>query len=447
MAVAAIVAGITVSGPTPARGAVTLEVPGVYPTIAAAVAVAEPGDTVLVSPGTYEGTFTITEPIRVMSTDGPATTVLDGNNLPLGMMSRGSLSGFTLTNSWGGIYLEGFGAHIHDNVFRGNWEGLNSPPAAAISVRGNHTIERNVFLDHDCWQGFGSGVVTLADSVTADTGTVVRNNLFAGNHCAAVNTFYANFSTVINNTIVDNLYGVVLGGGGVARNNIVSANETGVAVLGVRTGATDHNVVASNGTDISGIASFIGQNGNVSADPLLADPDYLDFRPRPGSPAIDRGNPAGAPIDDLDATARPIDGDGDSVAVIDIGAIESDGTPIPPIMDRIAIAAYKGSVLAYEFEGPGTKGDLDPTRVLTRYAVVNGALRFPGARTGSAQLSFTMSARSDAVLFLGKVHLQDLEASVDRTYSVVVIRLRGGVYRGYGIARGRTIRFEILDRV
>ena len=45
-----------------------------------------------------------------------------------------------------------------------------------------------------------------------------------------------------------------------------------------------------NHSDV-GDGDFRGVNGNISADPLFADPEKGDFRLKTGSPCIDAGNP------------------------------------------------------------------------------------------------------------------------------------------------------------
>jgi C1A family cysteine protease len=68
---------IRVRGTSTATSAV-IRVPGEYATITAAIAAADPGDTVLVGPGTYsEGTLTIDKDIVLMSEAGAESTIVD----------------------------------------------------------------------------------------------------------------------------------------------------------------------------------------------------------------------------------------------------------------------------------------------------------------------------------------------------------------------------------
>ncbi|MDY6990444.1 MAG: choice-of-anchor Q domain-containing protein [Thermodesulfobacteriota bacterium] len=73
--------------------------------------------------------------------------------------------------------------------------------------------------------------------------------------------------------------------------------------------------------DIEG--GYTGE-GNIDADPLLADPGNDDFHLLPGSPCIDGGtnNAPGLPATDFEGDARIIDGDGDSTETADMGVDE-----------------------------------------------------------------------------------------------------------------------------
>ena len=66
-----------------------------------------------------------------------------------------------------------------------------------------------------------------------------------------------------------------------------------------------------------------GGSGNVTAPPHFRNREAFDFHLALGSPCIDAGdNPATTATDDLDRVSRPLDGDGDGTATVDIGCYE-----------------------------------------------------------------------------------------------------------------------------
>jgi hypothetical protein len=56
---------------------------------------------------------------------------------------------------------------------------------------------------------------------------------------------------------------------------------------------------------------------------MFVDAPAGNYRLQPGSPAIDAGSPTDAPTVDFEGTARPLDGNGDTVPAVDIGAFEA----------------------------------------------------------------------------------------------------------------------------
>jgi hypothetical protein len=83
-----------------------------------------------------------------------------------------------------------------------------------------------------------------------------------------------------------------------------------------------------------------GQNGNISADPLFVGPAADNFHITSGSPAVDSGRNTGAPAVDIDDDPRPQDGNGDGIAVVDLGADEvNNGDSTPPAISCAASPA------------------------------------------------------------------------------------------------------------
>jgi len=89
--------------------------------------------------------------------------------------------------------------------------------------------------------------------------------------------------------------------------------------------------------DTLGVHSFIteGASNLHNVDPKFANPFGGDFSLKFGSPVVDKANPnappSGDPILDLLGTLRKIDGDGNGIARVDMGAFELD----------VPVAAFK----------------------------------------------------------------------------------------------------------
>ncbi|HWA73307.1 MAG TPA: choice-of-anchor Q domain-containing protein [Polyangiaceae bacterium] len=110
----------------------------------------------------------------------------------------------------------------------------------------------------------------------------------------------------------------------VYRNNLIIGGEVGLKVMFGSAPTWVNNLIFGSTVLVDGTADPTGQNGNLSAAPQLANADGGDYRLTAASPAIDAGTHAfGAlPQYDQQGGARVVDGNGDHVATVDIGAYE-----------------------------------------------------------------------------------------------------------------------------
>jgi hypothetical protein len=319
--------------------------------IQAAVDLANTGDTVLVTNGTYSTggrqlfSFDITNRVAVtngaiiQSVNGPSVTFIRGYQVPnfasitnaircVYLASNAVLSGFTLTNgsagmgnniNGGGAVCAGAGGKspggvISNCVFIGNYAA-----GAGGGTAGGNLF--NCLLIGNYGQGGGAawGAVLVNCTVTNNTagwaGAILdcsaTNCLFAFNH--ATNYGGASgFSTFLNCTVVSNSLQPGLGGNGggsyhdVVYNSIVYGNT------------------APNGPNYSSSAMayccttpLVTGAGNFTNSPFFVNPEAGDFRMQSNSPCINAGrNAYVATMTDLAGNPRISGG------TVDVGAYE-----------------------------------------------------------------------------------------------------------------------------
>jgi hypothetical protein len=323
-------------------------VPIDYATIQEALNAAESWDTVLVSDGTYYENIVWphTDNVTLRSANGSMTTVIDGGNAEESVIYVGNgqkgvlIEGFTIKNGIGSIATfhssirfgggilvdEGITATIQECRIVGNGDPDNTEYSGGIFISraSNVTIDSCEIVDN-----LGPGVKYRNHT----TYGLIRNCLIVGN---AEYGIYAQGSPVriYNNTICLN------GKSGIYLltpwpnifNNLIANNSIGISSNDpYLSDLIAFNNIWNNTTNCADTGgNILGQNGNVSIDPLFVGGDTFDYHLKPDSPCIDTGNPnyIVEPDDtDLDGDPRVMGGR------IDIGAYEYS----PPIQADVKI--------------------------------------------------------------------------------------------------------------
>jgi hypothetical protein len=184
-------------------------------------------------------------------------------------------------------YDDNAAGKIHDNLVYDN-RGPN------IYVDSSSDVEVYNNISHGAKEATKAGIaVAVEDYSESRLAKNIRiyNNVSYGNAGGGISfwkesTGVISRITIVNNTVVDNEKGAlvgaseVTGSGNIVRNNLFHGNEPGIG--GAFTADT-----------------------NLTTDPRFVNRAKGNYRLRPHSPAIDTANPTGAPAFDRDNRARP----------------------------------------------------------------------------------------------------------------------------------------------
>ncbi len=377
----------------------TRRVPADHPTIQQAINASVNGDTVLVAPGTYfENIIFLGKAITVISEQGPAVTIIDGNpdeatvRFNAGEGRSSVLDGFTIRqdpddsafvfdrsgiqmflcaptirnniikNNGQGIFLSGSSPLIQRNVITNNRSGggigmssssLAAQPQILDNTISNNTgpfgggidlfgagdtlIRGNIISGNRGFSGGGIGIVGFSPVLIVQN-LIINNSAFEGGGIAWLVPFNTPDPRIVNNTIANN---DSPNGSGIFANGFDEATEVVNNIIVAKPGQTAlfcegfgdlsgpiirfNNVFSPQGMAYGGFCpDMTGINGNISADPLFVDPANGDYHLQPDSPSVDAGTNevAGLPTTDFDGDPRILDGDGDGLAIVDMGIDE-----------------------------------------------------------------------------------------------------------------------------
>jgi uncharacterized repeat protein (TIGR01451 family)/CSLREA domain-containing protein len=290
---------------------------------------------------------------------GATTTTIDGGGLnrvfniaPSGTSPTVTISNLTIRNGMatsaaggaGGAILINLGnVTLNDCILSSNKADTNG--GAIINSAGTLVINRCT-LSTNLANGNGGGLYNAA-TATLDSTTLSGNNAtsqggglynaatvtltnstLSGNNATALgggvyNAVTSN-ATVLFTTLALN---TAVSGGGVYNAGSVTLTST---LLNSNAGGNCRGTIGSGGTNLDSDGSCaLSATGDLSnIDPLLgplaANGGTIATQALlTGSPAIDKASNTGCPAKDQRGVSRPVDGNGDNIAVCDIGAYEA----------------------------------------------------------------------------------------------------------------------------
>jgi len=211
-----------------------------YTTIQEALDAASDNDTIFVYNGTYNEDIVLDKSIKLIGEDKTNTFIQgdQGNKIIKILSGSSTITGFTVqyqsNDEWddAALYISSEYNIIHDNIFAHNNLGI----FVADWTGDNNTILNNVFSGN--YHGirvdytFNNKIIgnTIDGKIWAlylenAENTLVTENIFAPTMGTAIRLFFADFNTIINNTIVNGgigYYGIYL----VESHDCIIANNT-----------------------------------------------------------------------------------------------------------------------------------------------------------------------------------------------------------------------------
>jgi MYXO-CTERM domain-containing protein len=260
------------------------------------------------SPHILGNTFDSIEESAIYCSSDPTIESNDITSSYVGITVTGGALVFdnVISNGSTGIYGYDSEAEITANTLTGNTVGIWLADSAG-------TVLNNVLVDSGTGIGVEGGITDFIYNEVSATPDLLHNTVF-GSSSAGVSVSSG------TGTMVEKSEPTLIAG------NLVTDGESGIEILVEGTELYNNNATRNTSDYLVELGADEELDAsNISADPLYADWKNQDFSLQSGSPCIDAGWDGELSETDYDGSDRVVDGDGDEVAIADIGALEFSG--------------------------------------------------------------------------------------------------------------------------
>ncbi len=247
--------------------------------------------------------------IRGGNANGSATQGDGGGiyNTGLPTLVNLTLTGNHAGSFGGGIYSDVGTPQVTDSTFDSNSAGLGG---GGMYNNGNSPILYNLTFHSNSAGSYGGAMEN--DS----TETLLRNITFNGNSAGTGGGALDNTNSLVS------IHNSILWGDSAAGGPEVFNSSSTIGI--------DHSIVQGGDAGSNGGTDFSSGTGNLSANPELGALHSNGGATKTmalitGSPAIDGGTNTNCPSTDQRGLPRPVDGNFDTIAVCDMGAVEYQG--------------------------------------------------------------------------------------------------------------------------